>query len=98
MLVFGATAASPVVTGTLATTRFSNVEPLALLTAPFAVWLLTTWAITPDAVIRPFKMLTSATVAVLCAPASVAPSAPVVVLFRKSDDRRAWGDGGGCAK
>src|SRR6266702_674896 len=59
MLVLGSTGASPEVTGTPATTRLSNVEPLALLAAPLAV---------------------------LCAPASAVPNAPVVVLLRNSVD------------
>src|SRR5881397_3269811 len=86
MLVLGSTAASPEVTGTPATTRLSNVEPLALLAAPLAVRLLTTLATKPSAVIRPFRMLMAAAVAVLCAPASAVPNAPLVV--RAEEDRR----------
>src|SRR5256712_2536835 len=86
MLVFGSTGASPAVTGTPATTRLSNVEPLALLAAPLAVRLLTALATKPSAVIRPFRMLIAAAVAVLCAPASAVPNAPLVVLLRNSDD------------
>src|SRR5690242_20628755 len=87
MLVFGATAASPDVTGTPATTRFVNVEPSALLTAVLAVRLLMTLATTSSAVIKPFRTLTDAALAVLCAPASSVPSSPDVVLLRNSDDR-----------
>src|SRR6266702_1087401 len=84
MLVLGSTGASPEVTGTPATTRLSNVEPLALLAAPLAVRLLTTLATKPSAVIRPSRMLIAA--AVLCAPASAVPNAPLVVLLRNSVD------------
>src|SRR2546426_1000375 len=86
LLVWGPPAASPEVTGTPATTRLSNVEPLALLAAPLAVRLLTTLATKPSAVIRPFRMLMAAAVAVLCAPASAVPNAPLVVLLRNSVD------------
>src|SRR5437899_4743428 len=87
MLVFGATGPSPEVTGTPATTRFVNVEPSASLTAPLAVTLLMTLAITSSAVISPFRMLMLAALAVLCAPASPVPISPDVMLLRKSDDR-----------
>src|ERR687892_2639245 len=86
MRVLGASAASPEVTGTPLTTRFSKVEPLELLVAPPLVRLLVATAITSLAGIRPFRMLMSATVATLWALAPVVPIAPVVVLLRKADD------------
>src|SRR2546429_2358353 len=87
VLVFGATAASPEVMGTPATTRLVKVEPSALLKAPSWMTLLMTLATTSSAVMSPFRMLTLAALAVLCAPDSVVPSSPDVMLLRKSDDR-----------
>src|SRR2546425_12867566 len=90
MLVLGATGASPEVTGTPATTRFANVEPSALLTAPLAVRLLTTLAMTSSAVISPLRMLMFAAVAGLCAPASALPISPDVM---RSEERRVGEEG-----
>src|SRR6266542_4345853 len=86
MRVFGATAASPDVTETPATTRFSKVDPFELLDAPLPLRVLVALAITSLAVIRPLKRATFATEAMLCALVASTPAEPTVLLFRKLDE------------
>src|SRR5438034_4085058 len=90
MRVLGSTVPSPDVTWVPATTRSVRVEPSALLTAPSAVRVLATLAITPAAVITPLRMLTFPTEATLCAAAAEGSpnlsTEPDVMLFRKSTD------------
>src|SRR6185503_8070591 len=81
--VLGATSSATLTPPTL---RPSNDDPFASLTVLPPTLVADATPNTRDAEMSPFRMLTSATVAMLCAPALPAPVAPVVMLDRNSDE------------